>query len=66
MSGEPAPLVSGADIRTFLFADMRGYTRYTQEHGDDASSSERLARSRTSIVSVNSSRARPQNCRPQW
>jgi len=30
--------VSGADIRTFLFADMRGYTRYTQEHGDDAAS----------------------------
>jgi ABC-type transport system substrate-binding protein/class 3 adenylate cyclase len=38
MSGEPAPLVSGADIRTFLFADMRGYTRFTQEHGDDAAS----------------------------
>jgi class 3 adenylate cyclase len=29
---------SGADIRTFLFADMRGYTRFTQEHGDDAAS----------------------------
>ena len=38
MSGEPAPLVSGADIRTFLFADMRGYTRFTQEQGDDAAS----------------------------
>src|SRR6478672_295276 len=38
MSGAtPAP-ISGADIRTFLFADMRGYTRYTQEHGDDAAS----------------------------
>ena len=38
MSGAmPAP-VSGADIRTFLFADMRGYTRYTHEHGDDAAS----------------------------
>src|SRR6476619_5340112 len=36
--GESAPLVSGADIRTFLFADMRGYTRFTQEHGDDAAS----------------------------
>ena len=34
--GESAPLVSGADIRTFLFADMRGYTRFTAEHGDDA------------------------------
>lgn len=29
---------TGADIRTFLFADMRGYTRYTQERGDDAAS----------------------------
>ena len=28
----------GADIRTFLFADMRGYTRFTQERGDDAAS----------------------------
>jgi class 3 adenylate cyclase len=37
-SGAPPPLVSGADIRTFLFADMRGYTRFTQEHGDDAAS----------------------------
>jgi peptide/nickel transport system substrate-binding protein len=25
-------------IRTFLFADLRGYTRYTQEHGDEAAS----------------------------
>ena len=38
MSGESATPVSGADIRTFLFADMRGYTRFTQEHGDDAAS----------------------------
>jgi class 3 adenylate cyclase len=38
MSGEPAPPTSGADIRTFLFADMRGYTRFTQEHGDEAAS----------------------------
>ena len=38
MSGAtPAP-ISGADIRTFLFADMRGYTRFTQEYGDDAAS----------------------------
>jgi class 3 adenylate cyclase/DNA-binding beta-propeller fold protein YncE len=28
----------GADIRTFLFADVRGYTRYTREHGDEAAS----------------------------
>jgi ABC-type transport system substrate-binding protein/class 3 adenylate cyclase len=25
-----------AAIRTFLIADVRGYTRYTQEHGDEA------------------------------
>jgi branched-chain amino acid transport system substrate-binding protein len=25
-----------ADVRTFLIADVRGYTRYTQEHGDEA------------------------------
>jgi len=28
----------GADIRTFVFADVRGYTRYTREHGDEAAS----------------------------
>jgi class 3 adenylate cyclase len=27
-----------AQIRTFLIADVRGYTRYTQEHGDAAAS----------------------------
>jgi adenylate cyclase len=25
-----------ADVRAFLIADVRGYTRYTQEHGDEA------------------------------
>jgi YVTN family beta-propeller protein len=25
-----------APVRTFLIADMRGYTRFTQEHGDEA------------------------------
>jgi ABC-type transport system substrate-binding protein/class 3 adenylate cyclase/streptogramin lyase len=25
-----------AQLRTFLIADVRGYTRYTQEHGDEA------------------------------
>jgi branched-chain amino acid transport system substrate-binding protein len=25
-----------ADVRTFLIADVRGYTRFTQEHGDEA------------------------------
>jgi class 3 adenylate cyclase len=24
------------EIRAFLIADVRGYTRYTQEHGDEA------------------------------
>ncbi len=28
--------VSGADIRTFLIADVRGYTLFTQERGDEA------------------------------
>jgi class 3 adenylate cyclase len=37
-SGEVDLPVSGTDIRTFLFADMRGYTQFTQEHGDDAAS----------------------------
>jgi class 3 adenylate cyclase len=37
-SGAAPPLVSGADIRTFLFADFRGWTQYTQEHGDEAAS----------------------------
>lgn len=27
---------SGSELRTFLFADVRGYTRFTQEHGDEA------------------------------
>jgi branched-chain amino acid transport system substrate-binding protein len=30
ISGAPA------DVRTFLIADVRGYTRFTQEHGDEA------------------------------
>ena len=28
-----------SDLRTFLIADVRGYTRFTQEHGDDAGAS---------------------------
>lgn len=28
----------GTDIRTFLFADFRGWTRFTREHGDAAAS----------------------------
>jgi YVTN family beta-propeller protein len=35
-------------IRTFLIADVRGYTRYTQEHGDEAAA--RLAASFADIV----------------
>lgn len=34
-SSEASP-PRGADIRTFLFADVRGYARYTHEHGDEA------------------------------
>jgi YVTN family beta-propeller protein len=30
---------AGAEIRTFLIADVRGYTRFTQERGDDAAGS---------------------------
>src|SRR5579884_1700172 len=38
----PAPPSRTTDVpvelRTFLFADIRGYTRFTQEQGDDAAS----------------------------
>jgi hypothetical protein len=27
---------AGTDLRTFLIADIRGYTKYTGEHGDEA------------------------------
>ena len=43
--GEPARLdderspSAAAEIRTFLIADVRGYTRFTQERGDDAAAS---------------------------
>jgi len=33
-SGEAG--AGGAEIRTFLIADVRGYTRFTQEYGDEA------------------------------
>ena len=46
MPGDAAPTsvhrteaLDGSDIRTFLIADVRGYTRFTQEHGDDAAAS---------------------------
>ena len=32
----PAPAQRVAQLRTFLITDVRGYTRYTQEHGDEA------------------------------
>jgi class 3 adenylate cyclase len=35
-------------VRTFLLADVRGYTRYTAEHGDDAASA--LARRLSGLV----------------
>lgn len=37
-----------AEVRTFLIADVRGYTRYTREHGDEAAS--RLAARLAEIV----------------
>ena len=45
---DPLPSTSEAGIRTFLIADVRGYTRYTQEHGDEAAA--RLAASFAEIV----------------
>jgi class 3 adenylate cyclase len=37
-----------APVRTFLIADIRGYTRFTEEHGDEASA--RLAARFSSLV----------------
>src|SRR6266536_5638924 len=34
MQQSPEPLT--ADVLTFLIADVRGYTRFTVEHGDEA------------------------------
>src|SRR6266545_581455 len=34
--GEAGALEPATEIRTFLIADIRGYTRYTQERGDEA------------------------------
>jgi ABC-type transport system substrate-binding protein/class 3 adenylate cyclase len=33
----PRPSRETAMVRTFVFADIRGYTSYTREHGDEAS-----------------------------
>ena len=38
-SGHRTEALDDSDIRTFLIADVRGYTRFTQEHGDDAGAS---------------------------
>jgi hypothetical protein len=43
---EPPITAAGRDegpvpVRTFLIADVRGYTRYTQEHGDEEAGSGR-------------------------
>jgi branched-chain amino acid transport system substrate-binding protein len=37
-TGHDAAAVEAAGVRTFLIADMRGYTRYGDEHGDEAAS----------------------------
>src|SRR5215207_2058148 len=44
----PLPRSSEAGIRTFLIADVRGYTRYTQENGDEAAA--RLAAAFAGII----------------
>lgn len=37
VAGTPVlPPESSSELRTFLFADVRGYTRFTQEQGDEA------------------------------
>ncbi len=38
MAGSPGQAVPGGSIRTFLIADVRGYTRFTAQHGDEAAS----------------------------
>jgi len=36
LAEQPGGRASGGEIRTFLIADVRGYTEFTHEHGDDA------------------------------
>ena len=38
MPGSPGQAAPGGSIRTFLIADVRGYTRFTAQHGDEAAS----------------------------
>ena len=37
-ASEPSPRIGehGTELRTFLIADVRGYTKYTDEFGDEA------------------------------
>ncbi len=35
-ANEAGPPTHGAELRTFMIADVRGYTTYTREHGDEA------------------------------
>ena len=44
----PVPMRAAEAVRTFLFADVRGYTAYTREHGDEAGAA--LARTFAAIV----------------
>ena len=47
-TGPAAPAGSGADVRTFLIVDVRGYTRFTQARGDEEAG--RLAASFAALV----------------
>ena len=44
------PETGVAQLRTFLIADVRGYTRYTQQHGDEAAA--RLAATFAEVVNA--------------
>jgi serine/threonine-protein kinase len=44
----PEARIAAPGIRTFLFADIRGYTSYTREHGDEAGAA--LARQFAAVV----------------
>ena len=35
-TGSPAPAQAAGELHTFLIADLRGYTRFTEDHGDEA------------------------------
>ncbi len=48
MPGTPLRPAEEAEIRTFLIADVRGYTRYTQQQGDEAAA--RLAAAFAELV----------------